>query len=78
MREVILIDLRDMIDYKNKHMKNSKNMDYDELMFEPHKYLDKNKKYCFCCEKGIRSLKLSKYLNNIGYTTYSIKGGYNS
>lgn len=77
LNNINIIDIRDKIEYNTNHILNSINIIYDDLMFEPEKYLDKNKEYYFYCTYGIKSLKLSKYLNRIGYKTFSIEGGFN-
>ena len=76
LNNMCVIDIRDNADYVNGHISNSINITNDELVLNPEIYLSKNKIYYFYCQKGIISLKLSTYLNNLGYNTYSIKGGY--
>ena len=49
---------------------------YQKLIYEPEKYLKKNKVYYLYCDLGIRSEQLSKMLNKKGYKTFSIEGGY--
>ena len=64
LNDMEVIDLRRISFYK--------------LLIEPEKYLKKEKKYILVCERGIRSLKTSKILNNMGYHTYSLKNGFNN
>lgn len=40
---------------------------YDNLLLNPSKYLDKNKKYYFYCKKGIKSKKVVSLLEVFGY-----------
>lgn len=71
-----LIDIRNATSYKLGNIPYSKNIAKNELMFNPEKYLIKGKTYYIYCSKGIQSKSLVNYLNNIGYNTVSILGGY--
>jgi len=74
--DFVFIDIREYHQYRMEHLKNSFNVEYDILELAPERYLSKEKKYCLYCDKGIKSLDLSKKLNSKGYQTYSIKGGF--
>ena len=70
-----IIDIREEYLYNIKHLPGARNISFYKLIGEPRKYLSKNKKYLLVCEYGIKSKKSSVILNNMGYNTYSLKGG---
>jgi rhodanese-related sulfurtransferase len=76
MNSICIIDIRNKNDYLIGHIPNAINISNDDIVLNPDKYFNKNICYYLYCERGIKSLKLSSYLNNLGYNTYSIKGGY--
>ena len=71
-----LIDIREPYEYKTDHILKAINVPYDLLELAPERYLLKNKIYCLYCNKGIKSLGISKVLISKGYNTYSLDGGY--
>ena len=71
-----LIDIRNSTSYKLGNIPYSKNISKNELMFNPEKYLIKERIYYIYCSKGIQSRGLVNYLNNNGYHTINIIGGY--
>lgn len=73
-----IIDIREHYLYERGHIKNSINIPLRVLRELPDKYLSKDKTYYLICETGFNSKRLSKILNFKGYTTYSIKNGYES
>lgn len=73
-----LIDIRSATSYKLGNIPYSKNISKNELMFNPEKYLEKEKKYYIYCSQGIQSRGLVHYLNSNGYHTISVIGGYAS
>lgn len=74
MRE--LIDIRDRHEYRMGHLNNAINIPKDLLELSPERYLNKSNFYILYCEKGIYSKELSNKLNNKGYHTKSLDGGY--
>ena len=72
----VLIDIRENFEYKNGHIPNSLNINKDLLELVPEKYLNKNNEYILYCDYGITSKQLSNKLNEKGYRTKSLKGGY--
>lgn len=74
----ILIDIRDYDDYIKYHLDGAINIEFNKLIINPSFYLDKSKKYCFYCDKGLSSLSLSNILNKLGYNTFSLNGGINN
>lgn len=73
-----IIDIRSNILYNYGSIPNSINIPRNILLLKPEMYLKKNEVYYLYCDEGEFSKKVSKELNEIGYTTYSIKGGYTS
>ena len=67
-----IIDIRSVERYNNNHIPGEQN----QLLINASKYLKKNERYYIYCQKGISSQKLSMILNNMGYMTTSISGGY--
>ena len=45
-------------------------------MMMPENYLDKDKIYYLYCDSGSKSRKLCMYLNQNGYNTIDLVGGY--
>ena len=50
--------------------------EYRTLLEAHSKYLDRNNKYYFYCQKGVQSHKLCSYLSSIGYDVVNVAGGY--
>ena len=73
-----LIDIRDKYEYVLNHINNAINIPYTYLLMMPENYLDKNKKYYLYCDSGNKSRKLCEYLNEQGFNTVDLIGGYNS
>ena len=67
-----IIDLRD----NQGGLLNAIKISFDLLIIYPERYLDKNTNYLLICDLGLKSLRVSKILNNNGYKTYSLIGGY--
>ncbi len=57
-------------------IKGIRNIEMQEILKNPEKYLQKDKEYYFLCQSGVKSKKTVKELNKIGYNTISLKGGY--
>lgn len=73
-----LIDIRDKYEYVLSHITSAINIPYTYLLMMPEQYLEKNKKYYLYCDSGSKSRKLCEYLNEQGYQTIDLIGGYNS
>lgn len=71
-----IIDIRSVERYNNNHIPGAINIEQNQLLINASKYLKKNERYYIYCQKGISSQKLSMILNNMGYMTTSISGGY--
>ena len=72
-----LIDIRERYEYMLGNIKNSINIPYNYLYVNPDDYLDISKTYYIYCGSGSRSRKLCIHLNNLGYRTVDLIGGYN-
>lgn len=71
-----IIDIRSVEKYNNNHIPNSINIQFEKLITEPSKYLDRYKTYCIYCTRGISSLKATGILSKQGYRVVSLEGGY--
>ena len=71
-----IIDLRDMIDYKNGHYISAINIPYNILLSNPSRFLNKNSTYYFYCKSGVRSKKATELLSILGYKVINVKDGY--
>lgn len=71
-----IIDIRNSQIYSNNHIPKAINVPYDELIVNPSKYLNKGVRYYIYCQKGFTSKRVVIILNNLGYNTVSINGGY--
>lgn len=70
-----IIDIRNSIDFNNKHIKESINVPRLVLMSNPQDYMNKNNNYYLICDKGKVSLSCARILNALGYNCYSVAGG---
>ena len=75
-KNINVIDIRSRNKYLLNHISNSRNIDKNELILYPYKYLNKNEKYYIYCQNGISSLRVCQILKNMGYNVYNIIGGY--
>lgn len=73
-----LIDIRDKYEYILSHITDAINIPYTYLLMMPDNYLDKDKKYYLYCDSGSKSRKLCEYLNEQGFKTVDLIGGYNA
>ena len=76
LKDIAIIDIRSSRSYNNNHIEGSINIPYELLIVYPERYLLRNKKYYIYCQKGVTSKKVVSILNNRGYNTVSIQGGY--
>lgn len=76
LNNINLIDIRSVEKYNFKHMDKAINIQIDNLISNPSKYLSKNKLYYIYCQKGLQSKKLCLLLQNLGYNVVNIQGGY--
>lgn len=71
-----LIDIRDKYEYMLGHIDKAINIPMNYLYMNPENYLNKEKIYYLYCDYGTKSRKLSSFLNDLGYKTISLIGGY--
>ncbi len=71
-----IIDIRPIQNFNNNHIPNARNISYNDLMINPGKYLNRNETYYIYCRHGLTSQGLCQILNNQGYKTVSVIGGY--
>lgn len=71
-----IIDIRSLEKYNDNHVPGSINIDYNLLINNPNKYLDKNYTYYIYCQRGITSKKVVEILRVYGYNVFSVIGGY--
>ena len=77
-KNINIIDIRDSFKYDLGHIPGAVNISYYELINNPIKYLDKDKKYYLYCDYGNTSRVLVNKLNSFGYNLVNISGGYNN
>lgn len=75
--DYILIDLRDVADYRKGHIPEASNIPYDDLMNNIYQ-LDKRKKYILYCDRGSMSMLAAKELCTNGYQVINVYGGINA
>lgn len=71
------IDIRDNYIYSLGSIKNAINIPSNFLITMPEKYLNKETKYYIFCDYGVKSAKVVRYLEKLGYDVTNINGGYN-
>lgn len=73
-----IIDIRSINKYNSNHIPGAIHIDSTELLYNPSKYLDKNREYYIYCQSGVTSKMVVNKLNNMGYNTINIDGGFNN
>lgn len=73
-----IIDIRSKEKYNDYHIPGAVHIEYSELKMNYFKYLNKNNNYVIYCKEGKNSSKMCNYLNELGYNTYNLLGGYES
>lgn len=76
LKNVIIIDIRDIYKYNQNHILNAINIPYQELFGNYQKYLNKSSKYYIYCQKGRKSMNLCLKLRSLNYDVVNITGGY--
>lgn len=71
-----IIDIRSEQNYNNNHIPKAKNIPLEKLLSNVSSYLNKDNIYYIYCQKGISSPRICQILNNLGYKTINIDGGY--
>lgn len=70
-----LIDIRPKEDYLKGHIPGSINIEVNNILAFPEKYLSKNITYIFYCDEGKTSIKLVNTLKR-NYDVLSLEDGY--
>jgi rhodanese-related sulfurtransferase len=78
LKNINIIDIRDYTKYYNGHITGAVNISENELLINHNKYLNMNKIYYIYCDYGNRSRVCVNRLNNMGYNTVNIIGGYHN
>ena len=73
-----LIDIREPYECIHSSIKGANNIPMGQLMSQPEKYLDRNKKYYIMCQSGGRSSGAVSSLLRQGYDVVNVKGGMGS
>jgi len=74
--EVQIVDVRTKPEYQSGHIKDAQNIVYDENFEKNISSLDKSKPVVVYCQKGGRSAKCVKIMEEAGFTEiYDLKGG---
>lgn len=71
-----IIDIRSIENYNHKHIPNSINIPFTNLLSNPSKYLKYSETYYIYCSSGIKSTKVCNYLSKQGYNVINVLGGY--
>ena len=73
-----IIDIRSQYEYNLGHIPNARYISSIELLMNTDRYLNKGEVYYIYCSSGNRSRSIVNKLNNKGYKTVNIIGGYNN
>jgi len=71
MKDVLLLDARELNEYKVSHIKNARFVGYDQFEVDKIKSVDKNQKIVVYCSVGYRSEKISEKLKQAGFADVS-------
>lgn len=71
-----IIDIRNSYYYNLGHIPGAINIPYYDLLTNYRYYLNKYTTYYLYCDTGEQSLEISNRLNDFGYSTINILGGY--
>ena len=72
----ILLDIRDKYEYNLSHIDKAINIPYSYLLALPKEYLNYDNTYYIYCNSGNKSKRLCEILNEKGYKTIDLIGGY--
>lgn len=76
LKNINLIDIRSVEKFNHKHINNSINIPFEQMILNFNKYLSKKEKYYIYCQKGVQSRKMCQLLKNNGYNVINVSGGY--
>lgn len=73
---LVILDVRTVAEYKEKHLKNAINIPVKQLDTQVKSLTqDKNKRILVYCKSGNRSVKASRILKEHAFTPLNVKGG---
>ncbi|MBU5362846.1 rhodanese-like domain-containing protein [Enterococcus raffinosus] len=75
--ELTILDVREIYEFKNGHILNSKNIPLSNID-QAYKNLDKTKPYFVICHSGSRSINACIFLSNNGFDVTNVMGGMSS
>ncbi|BDS15555.1 rhodanese-like domain-containing protein [Aureispira anguillae] len=77
-QNAIVLDVRTDAEFKSGKIEGAQNIDVQNASFRAKvEQLDKNKTYLVYCRSGMRSIKASKVLCELGFTkVYNLRNGY--
>lgn len=73
-----IIDIRDNYVYQMGTIPTAVNIPSNFLMAMPEEYLNQHTHYYLFCDYGVKSSKVVRYLDSLGYDVSNILGGYHS
>ena len=73
-----IIDIREIYELQNGTIPTAKHINKNLLLNSPESYLEKENTYYIYCNYGHTSARLVELLNQKGYHTVNIIGGYNN
>lgn len=76
--KINIIDIRSKIEYQYGRIPTAININHISLITTPENHIRKNQIYYIYCNSGISSNKVVELLNQKGYNTVNIDGGYNN
>lgn len=76
-RDILIIDLREPVDYKKQHIVGAVNIEYESLVKE-YKRLPIYKTLLLYCERGGVSTMASNFLSDKGYHVINVIGGFHA
>lgn len=71
--EYVIVDLRPERDYLMSHIPGAVSIPYEELDMDE---LTGRKKYIFYCERGVKSMRVCRYLSEKGITCMAVVSPY--
>lgn len=72
-----VIDVRSKAEYKQEHVKGTKNVPLEKLVNNPTAFIKAEGDYCVICQSGMRSKRAISLLKKQGYQNLTnVKGGY--
>lgn len=75
IEEINLIDIREPYECAYGCIRQSKNIPMGQLMSQPDRHLDRDKKYYIICQSGGRSSGAVSALQRAGYDVVNVRGG---